>query len=132
MTQCLLTLCYFQQQSKNNRSMRTSQLHNQDKNNSFTMTGSQKYETFKSISNKRTSTVKPLLVNPLMKNPNAALIAECGIQIDNPLVPIDVAVLRAERIAKEKMKHAVSIKIIISSFCMNYSFTYIFRFARTI
>ncbi|EZA58517.1 Helicase domino [Ooceraea biroi] len=96
-----------EQQSKNNRSMRTSQLHNQDKNNSFTLTACQKYETIKVMSNKRTPTVKPLLANSMMKNPNAALIAECGVQLDNPLAPIDVAVLRAERIAKEKMKHAV-------------------------
>ncbi|RLU19108.1 hypothetical protein DMN91_009466 [Ooceraea biroi] len=99
-----------EQQSKNNRSMRTSQLHNQDKNNSFTLTACQKYETIKVMSNKRTPTVKPLLANSMMKNPNAALIAECGVQLDNPLAPIDVAVLRAERIAKEKMKHAVSIR----------------------
>jgi E1A-binding protein p400 len=91
--------------------MRTSQLYNQDKNNSFTFIGNHKYESVKSVSNKRTSTVKSLPVAPLMKNPNAALIAECGIQIENPLTPTDVAALRAERIAKEKMKHAVNIKL---------------------
>lgn len=89
--------------------MKTSQLYNQDKNHSFTLMCCQRFDTIKSVSNKRTPTVKPLLVNPLMKNPtNAAVLAECGIQYDNPLAPIDVATRRADRIAKEKHKHAVS------------------------
>lgn len=61
------------------------------------------------MSNKRTPTVKPLLVNPSMKNPkHAAVLAECGIQYDSPPAPIEVATRRAERIAKEKHKNAVS------------------------
>lgn len=92
--------------------MKTSQLYNQDKNHSFTLMCCQRFDTIKSVSNKRTPTVKPLLVNPLMKNPtNAAVLAECGIQYDNPLAPIEVATRRADRIAKEKLKHAVSITI---------------------
>lgn len=116
---CLLTLVsdrfeydftlFFQQQSKTNRPMRTSQLYNQDKNNSFTLMCCQKFDTIKSVSNKRTPTVKPLLVNPLMKNPkHAAVLAECGIQYDSPMAPIDVATRRADRIAKEKMKNVVT------------------------
>ncbi|XP_012272468.1 helicase domino isoform X3 [Orussus abietinus] len=98
-----------EQQSKTNRPMRTSQLYNQDKNHSFTLMCCQRFDTIKSVSNKRTPTVKPLLVNPLMKNPkHAAVLAECGIQYDNPLAPIEVATRRAERIAKEKLKNAVS------------------------
>ncbi|XP_023290809.1 helicase domino isoform X4 [Orussus abietinus] len=97
------------EQSKTNRPMRTSQLYNQDKNHSFTLMCCQRFDTIKSVSNKRTPTVKPLLVNPLMKNPkHAAVLAECGIQYDNPLAPIEVATRRAERIAKEKLKNAVS------------------------
>ncbi|XP_050451376.1 helicase domino isoform X5 [Cataglyphis hispanica] len=95
-----------EQQSKSNRPMRTSQLHNQDRNNSFTSMGTQRYETIKSVSNKRTPTVKPLM-NPLLRNPIATALVECGIQIDNPMVPVDVATRRADRIAKEKMKHTV-------------------------
>ncbi|KAG7202050.1 hypothetical protein KM043_004731 [Ampulex compressa] len=95
-------------ESKTNRPMRTSQLYNQDKNHSFTLMCCQRFDTIKSVSNKRTPTVKPLLVNPLMKNPtNAAVLAECGIQYDSPLAPIEVATRRADRIAKEKLKHAV-------------------------
>lgn len=69
----------------------------------------QRFDTIKSVSNKRSPTVKPLLVNPLMKNPkHAAVLAECGIQYDEPLEPIAVATRRAERIAKEKLKNVVS------------------------
>lgn len=89
--------------------MRTSQLYNQDKNTSFTMMCGQRFDTVKSVSNKRTPTVKPLLVNPLMKNPkHAAVLSECGIQYDAPMAPIDVAVKRAERLAKEKTKNAAT------------------------
>ncbi|XP_034942058.1 helicase domino isoform X5 [Chelonus insularis] len=98
-----------EQHSKSNRPMRTCQLYNQDKNNSFTIMCCQRFDTIKSVSNKRTPTVKPLLVNPLMKNPkHAAVLAECGIQYDSPLSPIDVATRRAERIAKEKQKNVAN------------------------
>lgn len=112
------TLFYFsQQQSKSSRSMRTSQLHNQDKNSSFTSTGSQRYEIMKSVSNKRTPTVKPSIVNPTMRNStNTAVLAEYKIQIDNPLTPIEVAARRADRIAKEKLNKAVSIRRNLFSF----------------
>lgn len=91
--------------------MRTSQLHNQDRNSSFTSTGGQRYEIMKSVSNKRMPTVKPSIVNPMMRNPtNAAVLAEYNVQVDNPLTPIEVATRRADRIAKEKLNKAVSIK----------------------
>lgn len=64
----------------------------------------------KSVSNKRTPTVKPSIVNPMMRNPtNATVLAEYKVQIDNPLTPIEVATRRADRIAKEKLNKAVSI-----------------------
>jgi E1A-binding protein p400 len=92
--------------------MRTSQLYNQDKNHSFTTTCCQRFDTIKSVSNKRAPTVKALLVNPMMKNPkHAAVLADCGIQYDSPLAPIDVATRRAERLAKEKLKNAVSTSV---------------------
>lgn len=92
--------------------MRTSQLHNQDRNSSFTTTGGQRYEIMKSVSNKRTPTVKPTsIVNPVMRNPsNAAVLAEYKIQIDNPLTPIEIAARRADRIKREKLNKAVSIR----------------------
>ena len=92
--------------------MRTSQLYNQDKNHSFTSMCCQRFDTIKSVSNKRSPTVKPLLVNPMMKNPkHAAVLADSGIQYESPLTPIDVATRRAERLAKEKIKNAVSTSV---------------------
>lgn len=70
---------------------------------------SQRIETIKSVLSKRSPTVKALLVNPTMKNPkHAAVLADSGIQYDSPLAPTDVATKRAERMAKEKLKNAVS------------------------
>ncbi|KAJ9595704.1 hypothetical protein L9F63_013117, partial [Diploptera punctata] len=90
-------------QTKTNRPMRTSQLYMQDNNSTYTHLYIQRFETIKNVSNKRTPTVKPLLVNPSLRNPkHAAVLAECGIIYDQPLTPIEVATRRAERIAKEK------------------------------
>lgn len=93
--------------------------------------GCQRFDSVKSVSNKRTPTVKPILVNPLMKNPNnSAVLAECAIQYDSPLVPIEVATRRADRIAKEKLKHAVS-NIKVSNIKFKYLYsntTNLFRF----
>ena len=90
--------------------MRTSQLYNQDKNYSFTSIVCQRHDGIKSVSNKKTPTTKPLCVNPSMKNPkHVAVLAECGIQYDSPSSPMDVAARKAERIAKEKIKNAVSV-----------------------
>lgn len=90
--------------------MRTSQLYNQDKNNSFTLMCCQRFDTIKSVSNKRPQPTKSLLVNPLLKNPkHAEVLAESGIQYDCPLTPIEVATRRAERIAKEKLKNVVTV-----------------------
>lgn len=75
----------------------------------------------KSVSNKRTPTVKPSIVNPIMRNPtNAAVLAEYNVQIDSPLTPIEVATRRADRIAKEKLNKAVSIKV------QNYNLLYLY------
>lgn len=101
----------FQQQNKSNKLMRTSQLHNQDKNVSFSSMACQRYEVVKSVSNKRTPTVvKPLLVNSLIRNPTStAMVIEKGIQ-ENPMSPMEVATQRADRIAKERLKQQVSIR----------------------
>ncbi|KAL6258452.1 hypothetical protein P5V15_010408 [Pogonomyrmex californicus] len=79
----------------------------EDKNSSFTSSGSQRYDTMKSVSNKRTPTVKPIIMGPLMRNAtNAAILVDLGIQTETPILPVEVATRRAERIAKEKLKHA--------------------------
>lgn len=109
----LSLFCYFfQQQSKSNRIMRTSQLHNQDRNVSFTSTGNQRYEIMKSVSNKRTPTVKPTsIVNSMRNNPSVDVLAtDYKILVDNPSTPIEIATRRADRIKLEKLNKAVSIR----------------------
>ncbi|KAK3916242.1 Helicase domino [Frankliniella fusca] len=93
------------QPTKSNRPMRTAQLHAHDANQSFTSLYLKHFENVREISNKRAPTVKPLLVNPSVKNPkHAAVLQENGIDYDNPLEPQAVAQRRAERIASEKKK----------------------------
>jgi len=92
--------------------MRTSQLHNQDRNGSFTSTGNQRYEIMKSVSNKRTPTVKPTsIVNSMMRNnPNVDVPTDHKILVDNPSTPIEIATRRADRIKLEKLNKVVSIR----------------------
>lgn len=96
--------------------MRSSQLHAHDANQSFTSLYLKHFENVREVSNKRAPTVKPLLVNPSVKNPkHAAVLQENGIDYDNPLEPQAVALRRAERIAQEKKKQqsaAVSVGVI--------------------
>ena len=83
--------------------MRTNQLHAQDNNGSLTTLFSVRFDSSKSIANKRTPTFRPTVANPTVKNPkHAAVLAENGISYDMPRTPVQVAAIRAERIAKEK------------------------------
>ncbi|XP_044753468.1 helicase domino [Coccinella septempunctata] len=90
------------QQQKSNRPMRTLQLYTQDNNSSFSQTITQKYDASLAHSSKpkppdRTAN------NILPKNPKHTVVwNECGIDFDHPLLPTDVAVRRAERMAREK------------------------------
>jgi len=103
-------------QTKMNRPMRTSQLYIQDNNGTYTQLYTQRFETIKAVSNKRTPTVRPQQIeNPTMRNPkHAAVLADIGIVYDQPLTPIEVATRRAERIAKEKQKTAQAAAVSIS------------------
>lgn len=87
--------------------MRTIQLYNQDKNNTFTAMCNQRFEAIKSVSNKRAPTAKSTLGSSALKNPkHAAVLAENGIDYENPSTPLDIAKSRAERLAKEKLRTA--------------------------
>uniref|UniRef100_T1JC71 Helicase domino n=1 Tax=Strigamia maritima TaxID=126957 RepID=T1JC71_STRMM len=88
--------------TKNNRPMRTSQLYLNDNNNTFATLHHGHFETIKNVANKRTPTLKPMLV-PTMKK-HAAVLADSNISYDNPLSPAQVAAIRAERIARDKQK----------------------------
>ncbi|KAK2193491.1 hypothetical protein NP493_12g07040 [Ridgeia piscesae] len=92
--------------TKNNRPMRTSQLFLQDNHASLTKQHSDRFEACKAIAAKRTPTLRPTLANPMLKNPkHAAVLAESGINYEQPLSPIQVAANRADRIAKEKRQN---------------------------
>ncbi|KAM3825855.1 E1A-binding protein p400 isoform 2-T2 [Vipera latastei] len=91
-------------QTKNSRPLRTNQLYAQDEGASHTHLYTNHFEIMKLIAGKRSPPIKPLLgMNPFQKNPkHTSVLAESGINYDKPLPPIQVASLRAERIAKEK------------------------------
>uniref|UniRef100_A0A670ZVC9 E1A binding protein p400 n=1 Tax=Pseudonaja textilis TaxID=8673 RepID=A0A670ZVC9_PSETE len=90
--------------TKNSRPLRTNQLYAQDEGASHTHLYTNHFEIMKLIAGKRSPPIKPLLgMNPFQKNPkHTSVLAESGINYDKPLPPIQVASLRAERIAKEK------------------------------
>ncbi|XP_023595073.1 E1A-binding protein p400 [Trichechus manatus latirostris] len=90
--------------SKNNRPLRTGQIYAQDENATHTQLYTSHFDLMKMTAGKRSPPIKPLLgMNPFQKNPkHASVLAESGINYDKPLPPIQVASLRAERIAKEK------------------------------
>uniref|UniRef100_A0A4W3J6M6 E1A binding protein p400 n=1 Tax=Callorhinchus milii TaxID=7868 RepID=A0A4W3J6M6_CALMI len=90
--------------TKNSRPLRTSQIYAQDESAMHTQRFTSHFELVKLIAGKRSPPIKPMLgMNPFQKNPkNASVLAESGINYDKPLTPIQVASLRAERIAKEK------------------------------
>jgi hypothetical protein len=85
--------------------MKTSMLFKQDNNNAWSTQFASRFETIKSIANKRTPTTKPVLVNSTQRNPkHASVLAEFNISYDTPLGPAQVASNRAERIQKEKLR----------------------------
>ena len=89
------------------QAMKTGALFKADNNNAFSNMFSSRFDTIKSLANKRTPSTKPLLVNPTMRNPkHAAVLAESGISYDSPLTPVMVAANRADRIAKDKLRTA--------------------------
>uniref|UniRef100_A0A674IF72 E1A binding protein p400 n=1 Tax=Terrapene triunguis TaxID=2587831 RepID=A0A674IF72_9SAUR len=96
--------------TKNSRPLRTNQIYAQDEGATHTQLYTNHFEMMKMIAGKRSPPIKPLLgMNPFQKNPkHASVLAESGINYDKPLPPIQVASLRAERIAKEKKVHLIS------------------------
>ncbi|XP_069612171.1 E1A-binding protein p400-like isoform X1 [Ranitomeya imitator] len=90
--------------TKNSRPLRTSQIYAQDEGVTHTQLYTNRFDLMKMTAGKRSPPIKPLLgMNPFQKNPkHASVLAESGINYDKPLPPIQVASLKAERIAKEK------------------------------
>lgn len=85
------------------RPLRTRQLVEEDNNAHWTELHHARSDVIKTLAHSRKPAPKPLLVNPLMKNPkHAAVLAESGIEYETPLNPIEIASRRADRIAKDK------------------------------
>ncbi|KAL1491858.1 hypothetical protein ABEB36_012391 [Hypothenemus hampei] len=92
-----------QLQNKARPSPRTSQLYAQDNNTTYSQLLSDRFDTIKTITNKRMSTTRTVVNNPLMnKTKSTPVLNECNIDLDHPVLPVEVAARRAERIAKEK------------------------------
>ncbi|KAM4707111.1 E1A-binding protein p400-like [Discoglossus pictus] len=87
-----------------NKPLRTSQIYAQDEGITHSQLFTARFDLMKMTAGKRSPPIKPLLgMNPFQKNPkHASVLAESGINYDKPLPPIQVASLRADRIAKEK------------------------------
>lgn len=85
------------------RSLRNSQLYLQDNNSTFPSIMCDRFEALKNTANKRVPATRILINNPLMnKTKNTPVLNECGIDLEHPVLPVEVAARRAERIAKEK------------------------------
>lgn len=93
---------------KSTRPMRTSQLYTQDNNSSFSQIMMKRYDSLKATAagHKRIITQRALSNNPLLKNPkHIAVLNDCGIDLDRPVFPTEVAARLAEkggRLAREK------------------------------
>ncbi|CAL8084425.1 unnamed protein product [Orchesella dallaii] len=91
--------------SKAARNVKVSQLLSQDNNAQYRNIFCAKFDTIKSIANKRAPTTKPITVNPQMKSSkHAQVFAEHGINYDSPLPATMIAQARYDRIQMERKK----------------------------
>ncbi|XP_075917896.1 uncharacterized protein LOC142917085 [Petromyzon marinus] len=90
--------------TKSRQPLCTSQIFAQDEHTTQTELFSAKFELARSSAAKRRMSLKPVLgTNLFQKNPKRVSVpSESGISYETPLSPVQVAALRAERIAKEK------------------------------
>lgn len=93
--------------------MRTAQMFTSDNNNSFTSVWHHKFETLKSIVQKKAPTNRSILsggsgstARGATNAKHAGVLQEAGISYDAPLNPVQVAAVRAERIAQKQKQAA--------------------------
>lgn len=90
--------------------MRTNQQHLQDGHRASTTLFTLRFDAIKTMAAKRVPPVRPQL-SASVGNKNTkhlAVLAENGINYDRPMSPVQVATLRAERIAREKKNAAAT------------------------
>ncbi|GFN95545.1 E1a-binding protein p400 [Plakobranchus ocellatus] len=91
--------------TKNNRPLRTEQLYSQEGLRNFSQLYDIRFTAMMDIGSKRPAGLRQTHVNPTAKPTKHALIlAEQGINYDQPLLPSQLAARRAERIAMDKKK----------------------------
>jgi len=90
--------------------MHTNQLHLHDGHRASTTLFTLRFEAIKAMAAKRVPPVRPQLSGSVgAKNTkHLAVLAESGINYDRPMSPVQVATLRAERIAREKKNAAAA------------------------
>ncbi|XP_068750575.1 helicase domino-like isoform X1 [Montipora capricornis] len=85
------------------RSFKTHHLLAQDAGRSPTIVRSSVFELVKRTSQKRKPTLKQMLVDPQLKNfKHSSVLAASGISEEKTLNPVQLATMKAERIAREK------------------------------
>ncbi len=80
----------------------------QDSNSTFTQMMNTRFDAIRGVSNRRAPTIRKLPLTTPTNNPRQArLLAECDIDYDRPLTPVEIAAKRAQRLAKEKQTQLV-------------------------
>lgn len=93
------------EQSKNTRPLRTEQLYSQEGLKNFSQLFDIRFAAMTEIGTKRPAAMRQTIVNPAAKpTKHAAILADNGINYDNPMLPSQLAAKRAERIALDKKK----------------------------
>ncbi|GFR90727.1 E1A-binding protein p400 [Elysia marginata] len=91
--------------TKNSRPLRTEQLYSQEGLRNFSQLYDIRFTAMMDIGSKRPAALRQTIVNPAAKPIKHALIlAEQGINYDQPQLPSQLAARRAERIALDKKK----------------------------
>lgn len=103
-----------QKKTKNNyrpplqKNFSTKKLNQQDNNKNFTEAYNQRFDNIKTCAHNRKPIPKPLTSNSQNKPKHLAVIMDSGVNYDVPQSPIEIALRRADRIAKEKTKQLQS------------------------
>lgn len=98
--------------------MRTNQLYIQDNNRQMTECFTFHFNAIRNLAAKRSSTAPPPSASNIGGGRNTrhiAVLTDFGINYDQPLLPLHIAALRAERLAKDK-KQPVAAAVVVSLF----------------
>ena len=115
-------LMFFDIQMKTNHPVKTRQLFNQDNNLSVTSLYCMKFDEIKVAAGGRPTQLPPdVSSSPARNAKHLAVLQDHCINYDLPLHPVQVAVKRADRIAREKKANAVQNVILSVYFFLSYN-----------